>query len=127
MSWSQSILISSILFLHLSSLCCFGLGTTSSCGLGELLSLLSSILLCEPLSLSLLHALVGVIDLDFSEANERVSTVSRLEHFRVINDKDVSIALPEGDTSDASELFHAELQQCLAALLFTSVKVLSSF
>jgi hypothetical protein len=96
-------------------------GTTGGGGSGS--GTHSSLLLGHLGGLSLGHALVGVVNLKLTEADELVRVVAADEHLRVINHEDEAVSLLDSHTSDARELLHAELGKNLAALLLASVEL----
>lgn len=78
----------------------------------------------EGLSLLLGESLVGVLELELSEDGVGVLVGSALEHLGVVDHEDEAVSLLEGNSGDASELLHAELDEGLSALLLASVELL---
>ena len=75
------------------------------------------------LGFSGLEALVGVIELEFSERDELGAVRAVTDDLRVVNYENGAIALLDGNTSDSSEWLHAELGEGLAALSLASVEL----
>jgi hypothetical protein len=93
-----------------------GLGSSLSLGSGELT-------FSELLGLSLLHAGVGVLELEFTEDGEGFTVTFGTENLGLIDDEDKTVTLAEGNAGNTVELLHADLEESLAALLFTSVEL----
>ena len=93
-------------------------------GLGNSLSLSGGELaFSEPLGLGLLHAGVGVLELEFSKDGEGLAITLGAEDLGLVDDKDKAVTLAEGDTGHTVELLHADLEEGLAALLLSTVKL----
>ena len=73
------------------------------------------------LSLSLLETLVGVVVLEFTEADELGAIIARYEHFRVIDHEDEPITLLDGHSGDASKLLHTKLGKGFTRFFLASV------
>ena len=70
----------------------------------------------------LLEALVRVVILELTEANELVTVVTGDEDLRIVDHENEAVSLLDGDAGDTTEGLHSELSESLAALLLTSVE-----
>ena len=85
---------------------------------------LTSRLLGEFLGLCLAETGVGILKSELTEDGERLSIIVALENLGLIDNENETVSLSEGNTSNAGELFHSELEKGFSALLLTSVQVL---
>ena len=75
------------------------------------------------LGLGGLEALVGVVELELAERDKLGAVSAVADHLRVVNYENSTVALLDGDASDASEGLHAELGEGLAALPLAAVEL----
>ena len=74
---------------------------------------------CHLLSLLQVETALWVVNLDLSEDGEGVAVLTGAHHSWVVNNKDNSVLLLEGDTGDSLEALHTDLGESLAGLLLS--------
>ncbi len=95
-----------------------GSSLSDSLGLGS-----SELAFSELSGLSLLQAGVGVFKLEFTENGKGLALALGSEDLWVVDDENKSVSLSKGDTGDAVELLHSDLDKGLSALLLAAVKL----